>query len=92
VNRFEQSLFGSGLRRNDITQAFGADLAAVIPNNYRLVREAIDRGVPLDEVRPGNKITQELKKLIALTQRKTGGTSASGVAEPQKKLNMSLAQ
>lgn len=92
VNRFEQSLFGSGLRRNDIMQAFGADLAAVIPNNYRLVREAIDRGVPLDEVQSGNKITQELKKLIASTQREAGGTSASGVAEPRKKLNVSWAQ
>jgi pilus assembly protein CpaE len=29
-----------------------------------LVREAIDRGVPLDEVKPGNKITIELKKLV----------------------------
>jgi pilus assembly protein CpaE len=28
------------------------------------VREAIDRGVPLDEVKPGNKITAELKKLV----------------------------
>jgi len=50
VNRFEQRLFGSGLRRSDVEQAFGADLATTIPNNYRLVREAIDRGVPLDEV------------------------------------------
>ena len=30
---------------------------APMPNNYRLVREAIDRGVPLDEVKPGNNIT-----------------------------------
>jgi len=28
------------------------------------VREAIDRGVPLDEVKPGNKITTQLKKLV----------------------------
>ena len=38
--------------------------ARLIPNNYGLVREAIDRGVPLDEIKPGNKITVELKKLI----------------------------
>ena len=30
----------------------------------RLVREAIDRGVPLDEIKPGNKITGQLKKLM----------------------------
>ena len=36
----------------------------MIPNHYRLVREAIDRGVPLDEVKAGNKISAQLKKLI----------------------------
>jgi pilus assembly protein CpaE len=64
VNRFEQRLFSSGLKRADIKQALGEDFVAAIPNNYRVVREAIDRGVPLDEVKPGNKITVELKKLI----------------------------
>ena len=48
----------------DIEQALGDDFAGCIPNNYGLVREAIDRGVPLDEVKPGNKITAQLKKLM----------------------------
>jgi pilus assembly protein CpaE len=65
INRYEQRMFGSGLRRSDIDQALGNDFVAAIPNNYALVREAIDRGVPLDEVKAGNKITAELKKLVA---------------------------
>jgi pilus assembly protein CpaE len=64
VNRFEQKLFSAGLRRGDVEQAIGEAFAASIPNHYNLVREAIDRGVPLDEVKPGNKITAQLKKLI----------------------------
>ena len=64
VNRFEQPLFATGLTRADIKQALGDDFVGAIPNNYRIVREAIDRGIPLDEVKPGNKITAELKKLI----------------------------
>jgi len=28
------------------------------------VREAIDRGVPLDEIKPGNQITAQIRKLI----------------------------
>ncbi len=64
INRFEQKLFSPGLRRGDVEQAIGAAFAASIPNHYNLVREAIDRGVPLDEVKPGNKITAQLKKLI----------------------------
>ena len=64
INRFEQGLFSAGLRRSDVEQALGECFAASIPNHYSMVREAIDRGVPLDEVKPGNKITAQLRKLI----------------------------
>jgi pilus assembly protein CpaE len=64
INRFEQKLFSSGLRKSDIEQVLGEAFAGCIPNNYSLVREAIDRGVPLDEIKPGNKITSQLKKLM----------------------------
>ncbi len=64
VNRFEQRFLSPGLRRADIKQALGDAFAGTIPNNYRLVREAIDRGVPLEEVKQGNNVAVELKKLI----------------------------
>jgi pilus assembly protein CpaE len=64
VNRFEQRMFGAGLRRTDIEQAVGGALAGTVPNDYGLVREAIDRGVPLEEIKPRNAITAELKKLV----------------------------
>ena len=80
-------MFGPGLRRSDVETAFGADLAATVPNSYRLVREAIDRGVPLDEVQPGNKVTHELKKLVLPTRR----ADSEAPAAP-KKLKMSWAQ
>src|SRR6478735_3081453 len=64
INRFEQKMFSSGLRKSDIEQVLGEAFAACIPNHYALVREAIDRGVPLEDIKPSNKITQELKTLI----------------------------
>jgi pilus assembly protein CpaE len=64
VNRFEQRMFGPGLRRADVKQALGTAFAGTIPNNYGLVREAIDRGVPLEEVKPRNNVVTELKKLL----------------------------
>lgn len=89
VNRFEQRLFSGGLSKRDIEQALGKDFAAVIPNFYRLVREAIDRGVPLEEVKRGNKITRELKKLITPQPAK----EAAAKSQPeQKKLSLSLAR
>jgi len=63
VNRFQNRLFGSGLSRGDLQQTLGDAFLAAIPNDYALVREAIDRGVPLEEVKRGNKITAQLKKL-----------------------------
>ncbi len=62
-----------------------------IPNDYALVREAIDRGVPLDEVKPGNKITAQLKKLVV--DSAAGKPKAEEkAAPPMKKFKLSVAQ
>jgi pilus assembly protein CpaE len=64
VNRFDQRMFSAGLRKSDLEQTLGDDFAGTIPNDYAMVREAIDRGLPLDEIKKGNKITIALKKLM----------------------------
>ncbi len=89
INRFAQKLFSSGLRRSDIEQAIGEAFLACVPNDYGLVREAIDRGVPLDEVKPGNKITLQLKKIV-LPQG--GGKPAKEGAADGKKFKLSWAR
>lgn len=89
INRFEQRLFAHGLRRGDIEQALGDAFRSTIPNNYGLVREAIDRGVPLDEIKPGNKITAELKKLV-LPQ--ADGKAGKEPAASARKFKLSLAR
>jgi pilus assembly protein CpaE len=81
VNRFEQRLFGPGLRRADIEQALGDSLAATIPNNFRLVSEAIDRGVPLEEVKAGNNITQALAKIIVPPKNAKAAVKSVGLGE-----------
>jgi pilus assembly protein CpaE len=79
VNRFEQRLFSSGLRKTDIEQVLGESLAACIPNQYGLVREAIDRGVPIEEVKPGNRITTTVRKLVVPpTAAKTPAAAVGG--------------
>src|SRR4029079_15459485 len=90
VNRFEQKRFSSGLRKSDIEQVLGDAFADCIPNHYGLVREAIDRGVPLDEVKPGHKITLQLRKLV-LPQPGTKRAASLG-SGPRKRLSWALAR
>jgi pilus assembly protein CpaE len=52
------------------------------------VREAIDRGVPLEEIKPGNAITAQLKKLM-LPQNAAKG---SAMQSPAKKFKLSWAR
>jgi len=90
VNRFTQRMFSSGLRRSDLQQALGASFASCIPNDYAMVREAIDRGVPLEEVKPGNKITAQIKKLVL---DGAPAKPADGAAAPLlQKLNLAAAK
>jgi pilus assembly protein CpaE len=65
VNRFEQQLlFGTGLRRTDVERALDGLLHGTVSNNYKLVREAIDRGLPLDGIKPGNNVSLDLRKIV----------------------------
>jgi pilus assembly protein CpaE len=87
INRFVQKMFSPGLRRSDIEQAIGDAFLACIPNDYALVREAIDRGVPLEEVKKGNKITATIRQLVLpQPSAKSRATSAA------KKLGLSWAR
>ena len=89
INRFQQRMFSSGLALKDIEQTIGEAFCSAIPNDYQLVREAIDRGVPLEDVKPGNKITAQIRKLV-LEQT---GKAASGKALPlMKKLKLAGAR
>jgi len=90
VNRFEQRMFEPGLKKADIEQALGKDFIGSVPNNYRLVREAIDRGVPLDEVKPGNTITTQLKRLML--PQNAAKPAAPAASSFVKKLSLSLAK
>jgi pilus assembly protein CpaE len=85
-------MFAPGLKKHDVVHALGKDFVAAVPNNYRLVREAIDRGVPLEEIKPGNKITQQLKRLIAMPVAKPAAAPAVATPAGTRNLNLSLAR
>jgi pilus assembly protein CpaE len=65
VNRFEKpSFFGTGLRTADLDRALDGIPFCTVSNAYALVREAIDRGVALSEIKSGNAISSDVKKII----------------------------
>jgi pilus assembly protein CpaE len=89
INGFEQRLFSTSLRRSDLEQILGEALLGTIPDNQALVRESIDRGVPLDEIKPNNDITRALKALVLPEGSKP--RSAGQFAALKNKLQLSAA-
>jgi pilus assembly protein CpaE len=75
VNRMDRRANASGLNARDVEDALGESFGGGIPNNYRLVRDAVDRGVPLEQVEPGNNVTKDLARIILADEAD---------AEPQK--------
>ncbi len=64
VNRFEQRMFESGIKQADVEDILGDHFAGGISNNYRLVREAVDRGVPLQDIDAEANVINDLKRII----------------------------
>ncbi|MBA3448043.1 MAG: response regulator [Pseudaminobacter sp.] len=64
VNRFEQRMFESGIKQADVEALLGEHFVGGISNNYKLVREAVDRGLPLHEIDPNSNVVNDLKRII----------------------------
>ena len=76
VNRMDMRNNSAGLNARDVEDALGAAFAGGIPNNYGLVRDAVDRGVPLREIEPNNNVTNSLTRIVLpseVTDGDTGG-------------------
>ena len=64
VNRMDNRKNVAGLNATDVTAALDGHLVGTIPNNYMLVRDAVDRGVQLSEIDPANNVTASLSAII----------------------------
>ncbi|MFZ1813779.1 MAG: response regulator receiver protein [Rhizobiaceae bacterium] len=85
VNRMDFRTNASGLNVKDVEEALGTYFAGGIPNNYRLVRDAVDQGVPLGTIEPENNVTSALSRVIladagegAVAETKKGGLLGIG--------------
>lgn len=64
VNRFEKGLLRT-IRESDVRDALGHDISYTIANEPQIVRAAMDRGVPISEVKRRSAISKDLDQLDA---------------------------
>jgi len=62
VNRYEKGLFKT-IRSGDVREALGRDIGFTVANDHALVRAAIDRGVPVEEIRRKTALVKDLDAL-----------------------------
>jgi pilus assembly protein CpaE len=64
VNRFEKSQART-IRPTDVREALGRDVAYTIANDFPLMRAAIDRGVPISDIKRKSAVGKDLDVLDA---------------------------
>lgn len=64
VNRFEKGLLKS-IRPADVREALGRDISYTIANDYWLMSSAIDRGVPIAEIKRSTALGKDIDALQA---------------------------
>ena len=64
VNKFSKSIFGTALTPHDAKKVLGSYLSGYIAEDAKLVREAIDRGVPLTAIKSRNAVMTDLAKVL----------------------------
>jgi pilus assembly protein CpaE len=62
VNRFEKSQTRN-IRQADVREALGRDVAYTVTNDFPLMRAAIDRGVPISDIKRKSAIGKDLAVL-----------------------------
>lgn len=62
VNRFDER--ASGLKHADLEKLLGPHLGGCVANNYKLVREAMDRGVLLEAIDPRADVIADIGEIL----------------------------
>jgi len=64
INKRKTSLFGQYLKTSDVRQVLEARFAGFVSAKDDLVREAIDRGIPLFQLQKSNRIDKDLSAIL----------------------------
>jgi pilus assembly protein CpaE len=64
VNRFDKTL-AKTVRPADVSNALGRNIAYTVTNDFALMRAAIDRGVPINDIKRKTPLSKDLDTLDA---------------------------
>ncbi len=64
INKHNRPFIKTGISHKEVEQVLGTAFAGYIGDETRLAREAIDRGVPIVELKRRNKLLKDLEKII----------------------------
>lgn len=76
VNKYERSLFGSGLSGHEVNEILGKSFAGFVGKEESVAHEAIDRGVPITAIKPRSRIVKDLAKILG---RREGTQATEGL-------------
>lgn len=64
VNKYRRGLFGTSISSHEVNELLGEHLAGYVGDYEKLVREAIDRGIPTTAIKKNNGLIADLTKIM----------------------------
>ena len=63
-NRYDKKLFGRGVKMKDAENALGRKIDATIPEDFELVSDSQNAGVPLSMFKRGTQVEKAIRKIV----------------------------
>ncbi len=89
LNRFDKSFWGGGLRLKEAERALGRKIGYFISNDYKLVSEALNHGVPIAEIKRRSKVEKQVRAMV--NECLQAMTKSAGPAEREPVLRRAAA-
>ena len=78
LNRFHNSAWSSGLRAKEAERALGRKVDFFISNDYKLVSQALNQGVPIMEIKRRSKIEKQVGAMVSTLLENMNKSASKG--------------
>lgn len=81
LNRHQSRIFRRDIPLKELENALGRRIDFLIPNDYKLVSEALDRGTPLANVKKWSKIERRIREMVMGVLARTPAKAAHAAGQ-----------